>query len=202
VARQTLRTIRFAKIAIRNEMKFKTGDTIVPSGNVFPDGALEVLRIEKAKGIVMIEVVVMGGGFIRRIPLEFFKNYEVVPESDKELLFRRGKFQIDDSTIFDGWTCDGVWNGWACPSFEYDVAVKILTEFKCKFTFDPIKRIFTVEYFEEDDFPYKWGEFDIDDPSGNKVSLYGIGCYEWIWDEVKENNNEQQQQSEDPGKRM
>lgn len=40
----------------------------------------------------------------------------------------KGKFQIEDGPIYEGYTNGNHWNGWACPYFTREVADQIARE--------------------------------------------------------------------------
>jgi hypothetical protein len=66
-----------------------------------------------------------------------------------EFHFRKGVFAIEDwYGPFEGWTADQHWNGWACPYFERDVALRIAAAWN-EVTFE--KDVFKAHYDEEHD---------------------------------------------------
>lgn len=40
----------------------------------------------------------------------------------------KGKFQIEDGSIYEGYTNGNHWNGWACPYFTRQIAEQIARE--------------------------------------------------------------------------
>lgn len=97
--------------------------------------------------------------------------------------FRESYFCSDAADVrFHGYTNGDTWNGFACPYFEYDEAVRVLEALGNKWTYDGQLKVFLV--FNEADPPdYEPEEFyaveiEIDD---KKIEVYGIGAYSWAW---------------------
>lgn len=82
--------------------------------------------------------------------------------------------------LFGGYTRDESWNGWACPYFTYDEAIRVVEAHReCggeawyEATQDSF--IFTVEASDEND------SFPAVEIEGHR--LYPVGAFCWIWEE-------------------
>lgn len=101
---------------------------------------------------------------------------------------RKSRFVIEDWLgPFPGYTDGQRWNGWATPSFEYEVALQIVEDWKAtewegmEAYYDPEGDQFCFRSQSEDEwecFPSVTHEVD-----GQRHKLYPIGAYCWIWDE-------------------
>lgn len=91
--------------------------------------------------------------------------------------------------IFEGYTKDEDWNGWACPYFNYEQAQKVLR------IYNELRRIIGQKdfaYYEPsaDSFVFPVsGEREPENfmaiaDEGQKY--YSIGAFCWIWEEVDE----------------
>jgi hypothetical protein len=108
-----------------------------------------------------------------------------------EFHFRKGVFAIEDwYGPFEGWTADQHWNGWACPYFERDVALRMAAAWN-EVTFE--KDVFKAHYDEEHDqfcFYSESGEnwecfgSQVIDVEGRPIIVYAIGTCDWIWEET------------------
>jgi hypothetical protein len=91
---------------------------------------------------------------------------------------------------FEGWTADQYWNGWACPCFDWDVALQMVdTCNQVKFKND----VFRAHYDEEHDQFCFYTESDGDwecfgaqtiEVKGRQATVYAIGAYCWIWEDA------------------
>lgn len=101
---------------------------------------------------------------------------------------RETKFSTDPlgNRIFDGFTQDENWNGWACPYFTFDQAQQIVQAYQengMKAWYDGASDAFSFEIDAGE------GEKEIDtfpsqEMNGKKV--YPIGAFCWIWEEATE----------------
>lgn len=97
------------------------------------------------------------------------------------------KFTIDGyedmDLIVDGYTLNESWNGWECPYFTFEQAVKIMEHFEGYYK----KGTDTFVFFENDKFTeteeYTSSEHNIND---ELVRLYPIGSGCWVWEEYTE----------------
>ena len=98
---------------------------------------------------------------------------------------RATKFSIDTygNRVFEGYSDDQEWNGWACPLFSYEEAQRIAAvcnEHGGRASYDE----------QHDRFIFHLNESDLDEPEiysseqleGKK--LYAIGAFNWIWEEL------------------
>jgi hypothetical protein len=107
------------------------------------------------------------------------------------------RFSIDtlgEDVLFDGFTADETWNGWACPYFTFEQAQKVVNAFNVSqhFVNDRVSAHYDAERDafcflletsgESDDFP----AVSID---GQKFYPIGAGC--WIWERSDKWNNRQ-----------
>ena len=93
----------------------------------------------------------------------------------------KGKFQIEDGPIYNGYTNGNHWNGWACPWFTKEVADKIATEVNadapyCTMHYDKANDAFVYKAEGDDECIYK----------ANTQGLYPIGNGDWRWDNLRE----------------
>lgn len=95
---------------------------------------------------------------------------------------RQAKFSIESfgSQTFDGYTLDETWNGWVCPYFTYEEALKIV---------EAQKNASGEAWYEKetDQFVFVFQE-ESETFSSVKIEnlkLYPVGSGSWIWDEVK-----------------
>jgi hypothetical protein len=99
-----------------------------------------------------------------------------------------GKFCIDDTGPFDGYYDPNVyWNGWRCPYFTKEVALKVLEAFYQPYNirYDKDKNIFsTLDMNDCDEGVEYWDEWESVSVTvnGKKMVLYPIGAFAWIWD--------------------
>ncbi len=93
---------------------------------------------------------------------------------------------VEGVGTYEGFTSGQHWNGWECPSFEKDVAQKLLNDvIKAneygKVSFDEKKDTFFLE--NDGDDTEDWQGFDIKTDEGIK-HVYGIGSHSWVWSKV------------------
>lgn len=96
----------------------------------------------------------------------------------------KGMFLLEDVGPYPGYTDGQRWNGWATPSFEYEVALRIVEDWKAtewegmEAYYDAASDRFC---FRSEDG--EWECFlgvnrEID---GRTQKLYPIGAFCWIW---------------------
>lgn len=110
---------------------------------------------------------------------------------------RPGKFEIEGSPLFEGFTAGQTWNGWACPYFTLDNAKKVMAEFggeeipadqpfkkdADQWYYDSKKDAFRVNCDQYND-PYEMPGEDVEH-NGQTIRVYAIGNGCWVWDEDK-----------------
>lgn len=105
-----------------------------------------------------------------------------------EAVFKPQDFRIDLSEeVFHGYSDGDTWNGFACPYFDYNEAVRVLNTLGNKWEYNEEQKVFTVfdlddDEGESDPVEYEMVELFID---GICKEAYGIGAYFWIWDLVE-----------------
>jgi hypothetical protein len=108
-------------------------------------------------------------------------------------MFYRRRFSIEDWLgPFEGWTSDERWNGWACPYFEFDSAMKIMDTWN---TLTFCGAVFESRYDESQDvfrfYESSGGDWDHFGPesievAGKSIKVYPIGAFCWTWIEENE----------------
>lgn len=98
-------------------------------------------------------------------------------------------FRIDDIIVgVEGYSIDSKgWNGWACPAFTKEEAIKVLDqlgncmEYELNWTYDPTRDTFIVNGMSQD---------EVETFTGTKYhtvdgvkTLYAIGAHAWCWEE-------------------
>ncbi len=100
------------------------------------------------------------------------------------LPLEKDKFSIEGEKPFNGYhDPTRLWNGWHCPYFEWDEAVKIsewLNKWKGEKELVPDFDNKIINCFEDPDDPFQIGEITINTEDG-KILLYAIGTGWWIW---------------------
>lgn len=92
---------------------------------------------------------------------------------------RTTRFTIDSlNGIFEGYTLDENWNGWAVPYFTYEQALLVLAA--CQQAdqhglYDSTNDRFVFAFKDEDE------NYEAEDINGMKV--YPIGARNWIWED-------------------
>jgi hypothetical protein len=97
-----------------------------------------------------------------------------------ETSLRRSRFTIETfpDQIFEGYTFDDDWNGWACPYFEFEEAAHILDIYKRKGE--------NARYNESnDEFTFIEAEEVFPAVEIEGLKLYPIGNSVWIWEEAE-----------------
>ena len=83
---------------------------------------------------------------------------------------------------FDGFTAGGVWNGWSCPLFTFEQAMKIVERHKEKYPNLPADYDAATDTFSfETEGTGEADSFTGEDRDG--MHVYAIGAYGWTWDE-------------------
>lgn len=95
---------------------------------------------------------------------------------------REEKFKIDTlaDLVFQGFTKDEEWNGWACPYFSFEEAQRITIAFN---TLPNVKAWYEMT---EDKFFFEFTDEKEEYNSiiANDKKLYPIGNSNWIWERV------------------
>jgi hypothetical protein len=100
----------------------------------------------------------------------------------------RSQFSINDGqTYHDGFTNGTLWNGWACPSFEYNVCVDIMNEINAlSEAYQSGESIFYDP--QHDAFVYKqdneiWDTYNATAIKfeGETIKVYSLGAFGWVW---------------------
>lgn len=100
-------------------------------------------------------------------------------------------FRIDDGPGYEGYSIGHHWNGWACPYFTMDVAMKLVAGLiadNCYARYDAATDTFTINLSEDREWEYE-GEYEGLDATledGSTVRVYPIGAYMWTWDDDSE----------------
>ncbi len=103
-------------------------------------------------------------------------------------MFHKGRFIIEDwFGPFEGWTAGQRWNGWECPYFDFDTAIRMVDAWN--------NTAFGDEEYQarydaaRDEFCFRDGGLEEWDCFGAKtiesegkdVKVYPIGAFCWIW---------------------
>jgi len=92
------------------------------------------------------------------------------------------KFSIEiyGNEVFDGYTKNEDWNGWACPYFTFEESVKIVDAHRKSGQKAEYNQDSNAFYFEiQDNYEvYKSTELE-------GIKLYPIGNSNWIWEELE-----------------
>lgn len=111
------------------------------------------------------------------------------PRRDSKIFrkMRETKFKLESLgyEIFDGFTKDEDWNGWACPYFTLDQAQKVLKQYNL------FREIIGQKHFaffdsESDAFIFPSSEDETEMFSAiseNGQKYYPVGAFCWIWEE-------------------
>jgi hypothetical protein len=102
--------------------------------------------------------------------------------------FRRTIFKIESLTgKFPGFSDGSLWNGWACPYFEKNIAEEILLHSQqngYNWYYDSQLDAFVVSHKDDpSDFEPEIFQSVLKHANGYSTRLYGIGTYSWIWQE-------------------
>lgn len=91
--------------------------------------------------------------------------------------------EVTGDEAFEGYTESTLWNGWACPFFDFANAQRIVAAFaplqEAAYDADLDEFVFASEDGEE-----RFGAVEIEGAG----KLYPIGAGTWIWEEKSENS--------------
>jgi len=107
-----------------------------------------------------------------------------------ERVFHRAEFCLELSEeTFSGYTDGDTWNGFACPYFLYDEAVRLLEVFGNRWKFDETRDAFLVWVVgaQENDEPEVFESIKIQ-VNGEDIKTYAIGAYSWVWDTCEQSH--------------
>jgi hypothetical protein len=106
-------------------------------------------------------------------------------------VLHKGHFVIEDwFGPFEGWTAGQRWNGWECPYFEFDTALRMVDAWNRTAFGD---EAYQAQYDEERDaFCFRDGGLEEWDCFGAQmmeseekvIKVYPIGAFCWIWNEA------------------
>ena len=132
----------------------------------------------------------LGGGWGYRMKKnEFFDEFRAATKEEKELTtsMRSGRFKLDGcDEIFYGYTHGFLWNGFACPSFEFGEAervCKLIGDPSCKMEIDD-REVRT--FWEGDEKPYETFKAELMLTVDGVKALYPVGSHGWCWWEGKD----------------
>jgi hypothetical protein len=124
-----------------------------------------------------------------KYPIRIARNVERSRMETAMNSLRKAVFVIDSipDVIFEGYTDDDTWNGWACPYFEKSEAERVLQASQANhyvWSYDSERDAFIVRS-EDDPEDYEPEVFEaaqrnVED--SGQVRVYGIGAYSWIWE--------------------
>ena len=108
-------------------------------------------------------------------------------------MFHKGRFTIEDwFGLFEGWTAGQRWNGWECPYFEFDTAIRMVDAWNnAAFSGEA----YQARYDEERDaFCFRDGGLEEWDCfgaqtieiEGKTIKVYPIGAFCWIWSDEED----------------
>jgi hypothetical protein len=107
-------------------------------------------------------------------------------------VFHKGRFVIEDwFGPFEGWTKGQQWNGWECPYFEFDTAIRMVDAWN-NMSFG--EEEYQGRYDEERDAFYfrdggleEWDRFTAQtiEIEGKTIKVYPIGAFCWIWNNAE-----------------
>jgi hypothetical protein len=106
-------------------------------------------------------------------------------------VYQKGYFAIEDwFGPFEGWASGQRWNGWECPYFEFDTALRMVNAWN-SVTFG--EEEYQARYDEERDaFCFcdggleEWDCFGAQtiETDGKIIKVYPIGAFCWVWDKA------------------
>jgi hypothetical protein len=164
-------------------MKFSRGDTLVPKGKQFPDGAVMADGYDEAERLMAHP---MGGGFQQYFPEASASGFRPMDEAERSrALFWRTRFALADSEeTFSEWTNGTAWNGWEMPRFDKAEAERLIRWLGDKRArFDAARDAFVT--MSQDGEEEVWVGETVMISDGSAVKLYPVGTGAWIWDEVE-----------------
>lgn len=106
--------------------------------------------------------------------------------------FYRARFVMDSipGQSFTGFTDGSDWNGWACPYFTFEEAVRVLRASQPNgfwWRYDSVDDAFTAGARPQasGDEP-EYYEAETVEVDGETVTLYPVGARYWIWEEAQD----------------
>ena len=101
--------------------------------------------------------------------------------------FYKASFEISGIGKFEGFTRGEKWNGFGCPRFTKEEAIKIVQainsqDFPSKYNEQTDEFEFTVDDWNDRDSVERYGSAGIR-YKGNIVKVYPIGAWGWVWEE-------------------
>lgn len=99
--------------------------------------------------------------------------------------------QSNPTYMFDAVIENRDWNGWARPHFSYQDALRVLTSPRSgilKWGYDAENDAFFSWSTGGDPEEDRWPGMDITLPGGDVRHVYPIGCCDWTWREVSDEN--------------
>lgn len=100
-----------------------------------------------------------------------------------EAILRQSRFTIEalPGEAFDGYSIGENWNGWACPYFTFEEAIRIA---------DAHEKILNVKitYKDSDDMFILNPIDEVEEYASILIAgkkLYPMGSFSWIWEEVE-----------------
>lgn len=122
-----------------------------------------------------------------------------------EMPYRAARFVLDGIGVepehqYQGYTNGETWNGWECPFFTREEAERLATYFRtrwgCDFAYDAARDAYVYKPCNhktpqgedcegqpwEEEIVYRTIMLTIT-PNGQEMPFYGIGAWEWTWDE-------------------
>lgn len=137
------------------------------------------------------------GRFEVKDPFEYYgedKVVEFISVCVRKPSLRKSVFAINDEDRFIGYTTGAHWNGWACPMFTRDEAMRIvkyvnrtssdINDYNMGYDFS-LDQFYYYDCNIEEREIFKMECF-IDPDTGEVLELYAIGAYSWIWDDLFE----------------
>jgi len=91
----------------------------------------------------------------------------------------------EEDTGFEGFTDGQTWNGWACPYFDFEAAIRVLNASEkngYRWHFDEEENVFLIRHVEDaDDFEPEQVNAVIISFEGVELTVYPVGAYSWAW---------------------
>lgn len=109
------------------------------------------------------------------------------------MVYKKSLFYIDGlgEENIEGYTNGETWNGHACPYFTEENALKVLHLADTvggaeKTHFDKEKEVMIIVQDSTDPDLNETFESSIIEVDGEKITVYAIGAFSWIWTEVED----------------
>lgn len=139
-----------------------------------------------------------GGGFQYKAEIDdFLSRYRPVDQEKDIPIIKQAyvsaEFFGENEKTIPCYTTGDRWNGWACPMFDIDAAMRVMEGYNEATTeseyglmsYDVNEDKFMIPETEHED-AQEWKGFDIN-IEGKQVRVYDIGAYSWCW--YLENDN-------------